>query len=172
MESRPVAAFILTLLGGLFILLGTLMGLVFSPTTTSPYAVLPDYYYPFLLTSAVCGVLILLAAGLLYREPDLHTTWGVIALVLSAAGAVGVVTGYFALFGVIGVVFGLIGGALALGWKSTAWGAPSPMGLVRLCSGCGRYIPVAYPYCAFCGTPAPTVPAGGVPARPEAPRSP
>ena len=172
MESRPITGFILTLLGGLFILLGTLMGIVYAPAPAPPYAYVPDYYYPFLLTSGVCGVLVLLAAALMYRLPDLHVTWGVIALVLSVAGAVGLVTGYFALFGAVGVVFGLIGGAMALGWKSAAWGTPPPMAPVRLCPGCGRYIPIAYPYCAFCGTPAPSFHGGANPARPEPPRNP
>lgn len=172
MESRPIAGFILTMLGGLFILLGTLMGVVYAPTATYPYSYMPDYYYPFLLTSGVCGVLILLAAALLYRLPDLHVTWGVIALVLSVASAVSLVTGYFALFGLIGVVFGLIGGALSLGWKSTTWGTPPPTGVLRMCTGCGRYIPIAYPYCAYCGTPAPMFHGGAPGPRPEPPRNP
>lgn len=172
MESRPVTGFILTLLGGLFILLGTLMGVVYAPTTTYPYSYIPDYYYPFLLTAGVCGALVVLVAALMYRIPDLHVTWGVIALVLSVASAVGLVTGYFALFGAIGVVFGLIGGALSLGWRSAVWATQPPMGLVRMCAGCGRYIPIAYPYCAFCGTPAPTLQGGVVPPRPEPPRNP
>lgn len=168
MESRPTTAFILTLLGGLFLLLGTLIGLAFPPSPVYPYYTLPSYFYPFLLTSAICGALVLIFAWLLFMRTEQHVAWGVAILVLSVTGTVGVVTGYFALFGAAGVVFGVIGGALAIGWRTTSWSSGQAMPGMRICSGCGRYIPIAYPYCAYCGTAAPTY----HPPSPSPPRSP
>ena len=171
MESRPVNAFILTLLGGLFILMGTLLGVVFAPTYTYAGAYVPTYYYPFLLSSAISGVVVLLAAALMYVRPEMHVAWGVIALVLSVTSSIGAVTGYDAIFGVVGIVLGAVGGAMSIAWRTTSGFGPAPAGVLRLCTGCGRYIPMMYPYCAYCGTPAPTVHAPGMPAAGPPPRS-
>lgn len=172
MNHRPVGGFILSLLGGIFSLLGTLIGFAFAPTCGGPYCYVPSYFYPFLLTAGLAGGVVLLGAALLYRRPDLHVVWGVVILVMSATSAVGVITGYFALFGVAGVVLGIVGGSMAIAWGT---GEPtSAVGGVRLCQGCGRFVPLAYPFCAFCGTPAPSLrppsatapPATGYPPKP------
>lgn len=155
METRPINGFILSLLGGLLIILGTVVGIVLTPTYSGPYYTMPGYFYPFLLTSAVCGILVLVAAAEMYLHPDYHVAWGVVSLVLSIGAAVGAITGYFSLFGVVGVVIGTVGGAVAIGWKSNT-ASPGMLGAAaRMCPGCGRYVPAATPYCAFCGTPAP-----------------
>lgn len=172
MESRPTTGFILTLLGGLFILMGILVALAYPPLTSYPYYTIPTYYYPLLITSAVCGLLVLAMAVLLYWRPEFHVAWGVIALVLSVASSVGIITGFFALFGAIGIVFGIIGGSLALAWRSAGWSPSMPANAVRMCSGCGRYIPLAYPYCAFCGTPAPMFQRSGPSHEPPGSRNP
>jgi len=174
LESRPVNAFILSLLSGLFVLLGTLLGVAFAPTYNYPYAYVPSYYYPFLLSSSVSGVVIVLAAVLMYTRPSLHVAWGVIVLVFSVASAIGSVTGYYALFGIVGLVLGVVGGAIGVGWRSTPWPAYSAMGAVRVCQGCGHYVALGYPYCAYCGTPAPTIsppaaPGGPPPSMPPRP---
>lgn len=157
MESRPITGFILSLLGGLFIVLGTIVGIVLTPTYSPPYYTMPSYYYPFLLTSAVCGVLVLLAAAEMYLRPEYHAVWGIVSLVLSVAAIVGAITGYFALFGIVGVVFGTLGGATSIAWRSGGGSPTALAGAARMCPGCGRYVPAATPYCAFCGTPAPVI---------------
>ncbi len=159
MESRPTTAFILTLLGGLFIVLGAITGVLFLPTGY----VLPDFSQPFLITAAVAGGVLIIAAVLLYYRPVEHVAWGVIGVVFSVVSGVGLVTGYFALFGIAGLVIGLVGGSMAISWRTTPVAPATPYGAVRMCHGCGRYVPLAYPFCAFCGTPAPVFhpPAGG-----------
>lgn len=174
MESRPVNAFILSLLGGLFMLVGTLLGLVFAPSYVTygpPYTYVPSYYYPFLVTSAISGIVVLLAAALIYTRPSMHVAWGVIVLALSATSTVGAVTGYYALFGIVGAVLGVLGGAMAIAWRTASWAVPGGVGPARMCPGCGRYVPMMYPYCAYCGTPAPAFhpPAGQPPATPPRP---
>lgn len=168
MEDRVATPFILSLLAGLFVLAGTVMGFVYLPnTTTYPYGYVPSYYVPFLVTSGICGILILFAAYMLYLKPSLHIAWGVMILVLSVASVFSVVTGFYALFGVIGVIFGLLGGAMAIALRSGSMFAASPMGGVRLCPACGRYVPMMFPYCTYCGTPAPSM-RPGTPATPPA----
>ncbi len=171
MEARPVNAFILTLLGGLFILLGTAIGVVFPPTYVYGYLTNPPaYYYPFLLTAVICGGGVLVSALLMYRQPTFHVAWGVIAIVLSVGSAVGAVTGYDALFGVVGLLLGIVGGALAAGFHTGPTPALSAFGPVRVCTGCGRYVPIVYPFCAYCGTPAVvTRPTPGPGAPPQGP---
>ncbi len=155
METRPINAFVLSLLAGMFVLLGVLLGVVFTPNYGYAYATVPSYYYPFLISSAVSGAVMLLAAVLLYQRPALHVTWGVVILVLSVASAIGAVTGYYALFGLVGVVLGVIGGAIGVGWRTSPEVPFGAFGPARMCPGCGRYVPLAYPFCGFCGTPAP-----------------
>jgi hypothetical protein len=158
LEERVATPFILSLLSGLFVLAGTVMGFVYLPNTTVyPYSYVPTYYVPFLVTSGICGILILFAAYMLYLKPGLHVAWGVMVLVLSVASVFSVITGYYALFGAIGVIFGLLGGAMAIGLRAGGMFAPGPPGYMRLCPSCGRYVPMAFPYCTYCGAPAATV---------------
>lgn len=168
METRPLNAFILSLLGGLFILMGVLMAVVLSASNGYPYY-LSSYYAPFLATSSVCGVAVLLAAALMYLRPAMHVAWGVIALVLSVGSVIGAATGYYAIFGFIGITLGVLGGALSIAWRSVPGAGGVPAGAARMCTGCGRYVPMMFPYCAYCGTPAPTFPAPGSGGRPPAP---
>ncbi len=170
MENRPVGAFILSLLGGIFTLLGTLMALAYAPSCNGfSYCYIPPYYWPFVITATVAGVVVLLGAAMLYRRPEYRVVWGIVILVLAATSAVGVITGYFALFGVVGLVLGIVGGALAVASKPGEPGYAGPSGGVRLCTGCGRFVPLAYPYCAFCGTAAPSFRPGTTGAPPPRP---
>jgi len=172
LEERAATPFILSLLSGLFILAGTVMGFVYLPTyTTYPYGYVPSYYLPFLVSSGISGILILLAAYFLYLRPQLHVAWGVMVLVLSVASVFSVVTGYYAIFGAIGVIFGVLGGSMAIVWRAEGFPGAHPAGLVRLCFSCGRYVPMAFPYCGYCGSPAPVMrqPSAGMGAPPSTP---
>ncbi len=170
MEERVATPFILSMLGGLFVVAGTVMGFVYLPSyTTYPYGYIPTYYVPFLVTSGICGILILFGAYMLYLKPELHVAWGSMILVLSVASVFSVVTGYYALFGAIGVIFGLLGGALAIALRSGGMMATMPANAVRMCPACGRYVPAMFPYCTYCGTPAPTLRPGAQAAPPGSP---
>lgn len=168
MEDRVATPFILSLLSGLFVLAGTVMGFVYLPSYSSyPYGYVPNYFVPFLVTSGICGILILFGAYMLYLRPPLHVAWGVMILVLSVASVFSVVTGFYALFGSIGTIFGLLGGAMAIALRTGGLLPAAAPGFVRLCPACGRYVPLAFPYCSYCGSPAPTV----APTRPGIPPS-
>ncbi len=156
MEERPIGGFILSLLGGVFVVLGTIMGLVFVPAGPYAYAPIPNYYYPFLLTTAVCGALVLLGAMFLYWHPTLHVIWGVVVLVFAGASTVGVITGYYALFGLAGAILGVVGGAVSIAWSPGGTPGAGLTSSVRLCPACGRFVPAVYPFCPYCRSPAPT----------------
>jgi len=160
------------MLGGLFLEAGTIVGFLTLPTYMSyPYNPAPTYYSVYLGTAAVSGALVLVAAAMMYLRPQLHMAWGIMTLVLSIAGAFGVLAGLFAVFGSIGVAFGVIGGAMAIGWGSAGFGVSVPPAAARMCPGCGRYVPMMLPYCAYCGAPAPTFgpPRSGTGAQPPVP---
>ncbi len=146
--DRPITPFILSLLGGLFIIVGGLVGLVFFPYS---------YFYgtnvAFVAVAISTGIVVLAGTAMLYVRPDQHLIWGVIIVVFSVMSIFSWIGGLFGGF-FIGMVFGIVGGCLAIAWNpGGTYGGASRM--VRVCMGCGRYVPIGYPYCAFCGTPAP-----------------
>jgi hypothetical protein len=136
--ERPTAAFVLSLIAGIFILINgaltvfaayfiaelDILGLIArdDPTAlqTIPEPVvsllgsLSTIIYIFTIVGIVFGALVLLGAIMIYRNPAKKTTWGVIILVFSILSIV--IGGGF----LIGFILGIIGGALALAWKPTA----------------------------------------------------
>lgn len=104
---RPVAAAVLTILGGLFIIGG---GLIFA-VIGAVFAVLGIVSGIFLLGLLV-GLLTLLAGFLMLAVPRGHTAWGILAIVLALA-SVPVALGGF----IVGFLLTLIGGILAIRWK-------------------------------------------------------
>ncbi len=146
--DRPVTPFILSLLGGLFIIVGGLFGLLLFNYS---------YYYgsnlAFVAVAVTTGIVVLAGCAMLYVRPDQHVIWGVIIVVFSVLSLFSWVGGLFGGF-FIGMVLGIVGGCLAIAWSpgTTYGGMPRA---VRFCTGCGRYVPIGYPFCPFCGTPAP-----------------
>ncbi len=148
-SPKPLGAFVLSLLGGVFILLG---GIVFS--LLSPFF----GFNVFGFLGLVFGVIVFVCAFGLYSHPEQHVAWGVLILIFSVVSIVS--------FGgfVAGLVLGTIGGALAIAWKPGGERPPmatyaGPYGVPvmpwRMCMGCGRWIPWAYNVCPLCGTQAP-----------------
>lgn len=166
MQERPLTAFILSLLGSLFVIMGTIIGYLF-------YATNVYYPYPGGLTLAftwvalIIGVMMLLASMLLYLRPELHVAWGVIILVFSVGSFTSVfaTTAGFGL-GVLGMVLGIVGGALAIVWRpGVAMPGMAGGGVpYRVCLSCGRMAPLGFPHCPYCGAPAPVI--GPTPAAP------
>jgi len=120
-NEKPTAAFVLSLIAGIFILingvlLGALIGLVGligGATGVYPFAALIPLALlsVFMAVGVIFGVLVLLGAFMVYRNPAQKTAWGVIILVFSILSiAIG---GGF----IIGFILGIIGGALTLAWK-------------------------------------------------------
>ncbi len=119
-ETRPYpsTAFALSLIAGIFVILGGLVVIaVFAfLATLVPFAGLGAVEG---IIGIVFGVIILFAAYQLRAHPDQHVLWGVIVLVFS-------IISWFGSFGglVIGFILGLIGGIMAIVWRPPAMVAP------------------------------------------------
>jgi len=156
LEERPLSAFILSLLGSMFVIVGTVLGFVLS----GPYRLPGDLTTILASVSLALGILMLTMTMLLYVRPELHVAWGVTILVFASASITSVFSGYGGLgLGVIGMVLGIVGGSLAIAWRP-GMGMPGmvgPAGAYRVCTTCGRMAPFGYSFCPFCGTPQPAV---------------
>ncbi len=123
-EEKPYAAFILSLLSGLLILVsssfmfgmfswgfGGMMGggMMGAGGMMGPW--MGGFFWILPLLSIVFGVLILVGAVMLYTKPEQAQSWGIVILVLS------VVSLFFGGGFFIGALLGIIGGILALTTK-------------------------------------------------------
>lgn len=107
--QKPTAAFVLSLIGGIFVLIGGLaisaLGAFVTFFAFGVGAVLG-------VAGIVFGILIIVFAALLNAHPEQHVTYGVLILVFSIVSWFGAFGGFF-----IGFLLGLIGGILAIVWK-------------------------------------------------------
>jgi hypothetical protein len=135
--EKPTVAFILSLLGGIFLLLRG--GMVFMTRWYGFGGMMNSYWgwggmmggydwgygpgvgmmgaYGFGrmlgIVGTFFGVVVIIGAFMLYNNPSQHTTWGLVIVIFSALSVFG---GAMAGLG-IGFVLGLVGGILALTWK-------------------------------------------------------
>ena len=109
--EKPTAAFVLSLIGGIFILLaGVFLGFVGFAITLP----LGGFGAALGFLGLLWGILVIVGAIMINSKPDQHVAWGVIVLVFSILSWVGALGGFF-----IGFLLGLIGGILAIAWKPT-----------------------------------------------------
>ncbi len=144
-EERPTAAYVLSLIGGVFIILG---GIVFMLLGRSF-----SYYYGFTMIflimgviGLILGVVIILGAVLAYGNANQRSTWGIVIVILSIISLIVNMGGF-----ILGFILSLVGGILFMTWKPTFY----PYAATRMCFGCGRHVPATYPACPFCGTQVP-----------------
>lgn len=139
--ERPTVAFMLSLIGGIFVLLGGgVMSMFGSFWFPSPYGFgmmggfrgwggMMGYGYPgygygsmgglgfglFGILGLIFGGIVVISAIMLNSKPEQHSTWGVLIIAFSVLSIFGSAMGGFG----IGLVLGLIGGILAITWKPT-----------------------------------------------------
>jgi len=135
-DQRPTAAFVLSLISGLLILLGGLFGAMIGMIGFSgmmggfggmggmmggvggmmgfggPGGL--GFMMGFGLLGLISGLVILYSAIMLNSKPGQASTWGTLILVFSIVALFGGAMGGFGL----GSILGIIGGILALTWKS------------------------------------------------------
>lgn len=171
MGEKPTAAMVLSIIGGIFVLLGGLfiaflgsiigsLNIVGGGAASSTLLVLG-------LVGVIFGIIMAVGGVMMYKNPQSHTMWGAIVLVLSIFSWVVAVGGLF-----IGFLLGLIGGILALVFKPsmapsmmpgqqmgsmpmgsmTPMGTAAPMGQMgTTCKNCGASIPAGAMRCPSCG---------------------
>ena len=154
-ESYPSTAYTLSLIAGIFVILGGLLmaviGAVFTFFALGVGAIAG-------VIGLVWGIIILYGANKLRAQPEQHVTWGVIILVFSLISWVGGLGGLL-----IGFLLGLIGGILAITWQppqttmAPTYASPSPppstptMQATRYCPNCGAPVDANATYCPHCG---------------------
>jgi hypothetical protein len=138
-QNKPTAAYILSLLAGIFNVGGgavlLVLGIVVSADSYSEY-----YFYDFSLGAVILlglglwaligGLILIVAAVKLSSNPLEHTKWGVIILIFSIGTS---------------SILGIIGGILALAF------APETAARTRMCVGCGMHIDENLRFCPHCG---------------------
>jgi hypothetical protein len=160
MASKPTTGFALSLVGGIFVLLGAasvmLLGALFSflPIVGKGISLVGDF-------GLVCGLVMILGSVMMYWKPSQHAIWGIIVLVFSVLSWVGTFGGF-----IVGFILGLVGGVLGISWKPS--GVPVNMTVRNVtpsssqqavqggsfCSSCGSPIPSGARTCSACGAPA------------------
>ena len=134
--EKPTLAFVLSLLGGIFIILrggmfsmmrsygfgemmngywgyGGMMG-AYNWGYSPGLGMMGAYGFGMLgIVGLVFGVIVIIGALMLYNSPSQHSKWGSVIVIFSVLSILG---GAMAGLG-IGLVLGLIGGILALTWK-------------------------------------------------------
>jgi len=142
---KPTGAFVLSLIGGIFILL---WGLVLVGVGTH-LPVVGNAITGLGALEAILGLLVMIFGILLYVMPDHHVAFGVLVLVCSIASLIG-------LGGLLlGFILGLIGGILGITHKPHP--APATQTVVyvqqpqRMCTKCGRAVAMDVKFCPYCG---------------------
>jgi hypothetical protein len=127
--GKPSIGFILSLVGGILIFVSSAISTVWFAVGSSPFGygdfwgvmagfhsmmgLNNDYLLGFSVLGLVCGAIVVIGSFLLNLRPLEHVTWGVIVLVFSAVSFVSM-GGWF-----VGAAFGVVGGALAIAWRSS-----------------------------------------------------
>jgi len=168
-EPRPLGAFILSLVAGVFVLLGGISELQIDYAISVPTPLSPEYTWLALfgLIGIGSGAIIILVSTLVYLYPRHHVLGGTLIIVLSGLSVLAL-SGFL-----VGLVLGIVGGALAVAWAPYRYAAAltgyapyppggygtapagSPPAGHRVCLKCGRLGVGDAKFCAYCGAPMP-----------------
>jgi len=178
-SGYPRTAYLLSLIGGILIVLYALLEAVEAVVYSSKINALVPGASGLLAILAtvglVAGIIVVVGAFQLKSRPESRKGWGVMILLFSLVSFVGG-GGLF-----IGLILGLVGGIMALTWNppvavgplygaprygspgnppmgSTPWASPTPSpaapgGAQRFCSSCGSPNVATAQFCAKCGAP-------------------
>jgi hypothetical protein len=140
-NQGPSISFILSLIGGLIILVYSLFELTLFGIYGANFGGFGGFmggmmggYHDFMgiyggsyeffavlsVVGLVCGILIVVGAVMLRARPSEHVMWGVVILAFSVISFVGM-GGFF-----IGAILGIIGGAFALAYRPRTMGTERP----------------------------------------------
>jgi hypothetical protein len=127
--EKPTAAFFLSLVGGIFILLGggvmSTLGPFWFRGMMGGYGGMMGYrsggygmmgglgFGMFGVLGLIFGVIVIISAFMLNSKPSEHSTWGTLIVIFSVLSIFGSAMGGFG----VGLILGLIGGILGITWK-------------------------------------------------------
>lgn len=132
-DDKPTTAFVLSLIAGVFILLGGgMMTMISSWIGNYGYGMMGRYggwggmmgtgfgmmglgFGALGLLGPVFGAIVIISAVMLNNKPEQHQTWGSLIILFSVLSIFGSAMGGFG----VGLVLGLIGGVLAITWTPT-----------------------------------------------------
>ena len=126
-EERPTAAFLLSLVAGIFIILGggmmSMLGYGFAGMMgryggfggmMGPGFGMMGFAFGMMgFLGLIFGAIVIISAIMLNSKPLEHATWGTLILIFSVISIFGSAMGGFG----IGLILGIIGGILAITWK-------------------------------------------------------
>ncbi len=132
-ENRAVVPFVLSLFGGIFIILGAVVASIFafgSPTILGSMSssmsgmmggmsgmmigLMMGVYPIFSIIGFASGALVILGAVMIYNRPSESQLWSAVILVFSLLSILGAMGGFL-----IGLLMGVLGGVFGLVWKPT-----------------------------------------------------
>ncbi len=127
MAEKPTAAFVLSLIGAVFIIIGALGNLILASIIGSYIGFLDfGWFGGAIMVMAVLGMvwgILVLVGAIMINSADTNKVriGAILVLVFSILSWVGAYGGLF-----IGFLLGLIGSILALTWKPSRYYAPPP----------------------------------------------
>jgi len=136
----PTAAFILSLVGGIIVLL---VGIIITIAGAALTFFLLGLGGLLGLPGVLWGILMIVCAVMMRSRPEQHVMWGSLVVVFSALSWFGAWGGL-----VVGFLLGVIGGILGIVWKPVV--VPQRE-VVRMCPSCGRMIEPDVKFCPHCG---------------------
>ena len=127
-EEKPTAAFIISLLSGIFIILGGVTTIAMSMAWNlyggwcmGPgmmgrmwrwWGFEPSFTIGLGIFGLISGVIVVISSIMLDSKPENHVKWGTLILIFSMLSIFGGMGGW-----IIGWILGVIGGLLAITWK-------------------------------------------------------
>lgn len=156
-QEKPTAAFVLSLIGGIFILLGAMVYLVFGLFISATSSMIPfvgvvggavgGVIVVYGILGLVWSILVIYGATLISSgETDKVRTGSILVLIFSIISWFGAGGGFF-----IGFILGLIGAILGLIWKPSGGAPTAAPAISRICPNCGRVIEKDVKFCPHCG---------------------
>ncbi|GBC68984.1 hypothetical protein HRbin01_00674 [archaeon HR01] len=135
---KPTAAFVLSLIGGIFVIIGGLIGALIGATLTFFIGGVGGIFG---VLGIIWGILIIIFAILLYNNPSQRVAYSVLIIIFSVLSWIGAIGGFL-----IGFVLGLVGGILGLVH------GPGESEQIRICLNCGSQIQDRNTsFCPHCG---------------------
>jgi ribosomal protein L40E len=151
--EKPSAAYLLSLIGGIFVLLG---GIVTAAIGAIFTAFIGGIGGLFGVLGIIWGVLIIVFAFRLNSDPASHSTSGALIIVFSLLSFLGGAGGF-----IIGFLLALIGGILGITWNpqtQATMAPPAPMASMagmKYCASCGTQMAASATFCPKCGAKQP-----------------